>query len=74
MITIAKYINHSLADIVCGRLLEEGFHAHVADDLASFANEGGIIGSQGVRIQVPTNEAEDALLFLHELEEEEDGV
>ena len=56
MVTIATYLDLSLADIVCGRLVAEGFHACLTDSSAALGNDGGIIGAQGVRIQIPDEE------------------
>jgi len=71
MVTIAQYMDYALADIVCGRLHAEGFNAFVVDGLSALWNEGGITGAQGVRIQVPDAEAEDATAFLRELDKQQ---
>jgi hypothetical protein len=69
MRTIATYLDLSLADIVCGRLIAEGFHAYVTDSSAALANDGGIIGAQGIRIQVPDEEAAKATSLLRDIEQ-----
>lgn len=71
MVTIAQYMDYALANIICGRLVAEGFNACLTDELSALTNDGGIFAAQGIRIQIPEEEAEEAIAFLRELEEQE---
>ncbi len=69
MITIGSYMDMMLAEIVRGRLASEGINAVITDDLAALSMEGGVYGSQGVRVRVMQDQAEKARRILAEIEE-----
>ena len=69
MITIGSYMDMMLAEIVRGRLASEGINAVITDDLAALSMEGGVYGSQGVRVRVAQDQADEARRILAEIEE-----
>jgi hypothetical protein len=67
--TIAEFPDLAEADIACQRLLAEGFDASLLHDIANqYARFPGVVP---VRLQVPTNQVEDALNILQMAEEGE---
>jgi hypothetical protein len=67
--TVAVFQDMVLANIVRGCLESEGIDAWVCDEAAALGNEGGVIAAQGVRVQVRTCDAEDAIALLHDIED-----
>jgi len=67
--TIATFNDMMLANIVKGCLESEGIDAWVQDEQAALGSEGHVIGAQGIRAQVRTCDAEEALACLRDIEE-----
>ena len=67
--TIAAFNDMMLANIVKGCLESEGIDAWVQDEQAALGNEGSLIGAQGIRVQVRTCDAEEALACLRNIQE-----
>ncbi|MCC6794710.1 MAG: DUF2007 domain-containing protein [Candidatus Hydrogenedentes bacterium] len=67
-VTVGTYLDMMLAEIVRGRLASEGIDAVVTDDLAALSMEGGVYGSQGVRVRVAQDQAAEARRILAEID------
>ena len=67
--TIATFKDTVIANIVRGCLESEGIDAWIRDEEAAFGNEGGVIAAQGIRLQVRTCDAEEAVAFLRGIED-----
>ena len=67
--TIATFNDMMLANIVRGCLESEGIDAWVQDEHAALGNEGFVIGAQGIRVQVRSEDAERAVALLRTIEE-----
>ena len=67
--TIAVFQDIVLANIVRGCLDSEGIDAWVRDEEAAWTNRGGVLGAQGVRVQVRTCDVEAATALLQDIEE-----
>ncbi len=68
MVTIGSYGDLMLAEIIRGRLESEGITTFLTDDIAALTSEAGIVGTQGVRIRVAEDQAEEAREILAEIE------
>ena len=64
LVTIYKAVSSAQVQIIRSRLEAANFHPFVPDDLSAFGSDPMALGSGGVRIQVPENEAADAKEFL----------
>lgn len=64
MAAVFKTLNIAEADLVCARLQAAGFHAAVMDAIAAFTTDGYSLATQGVRVEVPDSEADEARAFL----------
>jgi hypothetical protein len=67
-VTVGTYLDITLAHLVRGCLEAEGIDAWVADESAAFGNEGGILAAQGIRVNVPADQAEEAVRILQHIE------
>jgi len=67
LVTIGSYGDLMLAELVRGRLESEGIDAFLADDMAALS-EGGTVVTQGVRVRVAQDQAEEARRILAEIE------
>jgi hypothetical protein len=63
-VTIHKAVSAADAQVVRSRLAAANFHPFVPDDLSAFGSDPLALGADGIRIQVPANEAADAKEFL----------
>jgi len=63
-VTIFKSFSVAEAQLVCSRLEAAGFDASVSHELAALSMEGYSMSTGGVRVDVPTEEAEEAKAFL----------
>jgi hypothetical protein len=63
-VTIYRTFNPAEAQLVRARLEAAGFHPFVTDELASLSIDGYSMAAGGVRVQVPSGEADDARLLL----------
>jgi hypothetical protein len=68
--TIATFQDMVLANIVRGSLESEGIDAWVLDETAALGNDGGVLAAQGIRVQVRSGDAEEAVAFLRGIEEQ----
>ena len=64
LVTIYKAFNPADAQLVRSRLDAAGFQAIVADELAALSMDGYAMAIGGIRVQVPSEEAEAAKAFL----------
>ena len=64
LVTIFKAFNPADAQLVRSRLDAAGFQAIVADELAALSMDGYAMATGGIRVQVPSEEAEEARAFL----------
>ena len=64
LVTIFKAFNPADAQLVRSRLDAAGFQAVVADELAALSMDGYGMAIGGIRVQVPSEEAEEAKAFL----------
>jgi hypothetical protein len=64
LVTIFKAFNPADAQLVRSRLDAAGFQAIVADELAALSMDGYSMAIGGIRVQVPSEEAEEAKAFL----------
>ena len=64
LVTIFKAFNPADAQLVRSRLDAAGFQAIVADELAALSMDGYAMATGGIRVQVPSEEAEEAKAFL----------
>lgn len=67
MVTIGSYGDLMLAELVRGRLESEGIDTFLVDDMAALS-EGGTVVTQGVRVRVAQDQAEEARRLLAEIE------
>ncbi len=63
-VTVYKAVTAAQSQIVRSRLEAAEFHPFVPDDLSPFGSDPLALGSGGIRIQVPAEEAEEAKAFL----------
>jgi hypothetical protein len=63
-ITVHKAMSAADAEVVRSRLEAAEFHPFVPDELSAFGSDPLALGSGGIRIQVPEEEAADAAEFL----------
>ena len=64
LVTIFKAFNPADAQLARSRLEAAGFQAIVADELAALSMDGYAMAIGGIRVQVPSEEAEEAEAFL----------
>ena len=64
LVTIFKAFNPADAHLVRSRLDAAGFQAIVADELAALSMDGYAMATGGIRVPVPSEEAEEARAFL----------
>lgn len=64
-VTIYRALNIAQAQLVCSRLQAAGFDAVVSHELAALSMEGYSLSTGGVRIEVPSDQAEEAQAFLN---------
>jgi hypothetical protein len=64
MKAVYRTLNIADADLVRARLEAAGFHAAVLDAIAAFTTEGYSLTTQGIRVEVPDSEADEARAFL----------
>jgi hypothetical protein len=62
--TVFTGFNPAEAQLVCSRLEAAEFHPFVKDEYAALGMEGYALSVGGIKVQVPTEEAEDARAFL----------
>ncbi len=67
-VTVGTYLDITLAHLVRGCLEAEGIDAWVADESAAFGNEGGILCAQGIRVNVPADQADEAIEILRTID------
>ncbi|MFA6240957.1 MAG: DUF2007 domain-containing protein [Candidatus Hydrogenedentales bacterium] len=67
LVTIGSYGDLMLAELVRGRLESEGIDTFLVDDMAALS-EGGTVVTQGVRVRVAQDQAEEARRLLAEIE------
>ena len=67
-VTLGRYNDIPLADIICGRLCAEGLDAVINDDMSALSVDATVIGIGGVCIRVPAGQAEQAARILKEIE------
>lgn len=72
LVTIGSYGDPMLAELVRGRLESEGIDASVVDDMAALS-EGGTVVTQGVRVRVAREQAEEARRILAKIEGQADS-
>jgi hypothetical protein len=63
-VTITTVLNPAEAGLICSRLDAAGFHPFMPDEFAALNTDGYTLAIGGIRIQVPENEAADAVEFL----------
>jgi len=64
LVTIFKAFNPADAQLVRSQLEAAGFQAIVADELAALSMDGYGMAIGGIRVQVPSEEADEAKAFL----------
>lgn len=64
--TVSRTLNPADAQLKRSRLEAAGFHAIVANELSALSLDGYALAAGGILVQVPENEAADALDFLAE--------
>lgn len=64
LVTISTAFNPADAQLTRSRLEAAGFQAIVADELAALSMDGYAMATGGIRVQVPSEEAEEAKAFL----------
>jgi hypothetical protein len=67
-VTLAKFDDLMLAEVICSRLCAEGFDAVLNDDMAALG-VGNPLSVYGVRIVVPADQAEKAARILEQMEQ-----
>lgn len=63
-VVIFKCLNIAEAQLVCSRLQAAGFDASVSHELAALSMEGYSLAAGGVRVEVPSEQADEAREFL----------
>jgi hypothetical protein len=66
-VTLAKFDDLMLAEVICSRLCAEGFDAVLNDDISALG-VGNPLSIEGVRIMVPAEQAEKAARIIADLE------
>ena len=64
LVTISSTFNPSDAQLIRSRLEAAGFHPELTNEIVAESFGGVAIGSKGIRVQVPEDEAADAREFL----------
>ncbi|MBN2507634.1 MAG: DUF2007 domain-containing protein [Verrucomicrobia bacterium] len=59
-VTVFTTFSSGEANLICSRLNAAGLHAQVAHELSALSIEGYSLGAQGIAVQVPDDEAEQA--------------
>lgn len=70
--TVYTALSAADAQLVCSRLQAAGIEARVSDEIASMSMEGYSLAAGGIRIQVPSAQAETARTLVEDLEKPED--
>jgi len=64
-VTVFRSFSAGEAQLVRSRLDAAGFHAEVTHETASLMTEGYSMATGGVRVQVPSTEADEAIALLN---------
>lgn len=64
LVTIFTALNPMDAYLVRSRLEAAGLHPEIANEFSSLTSDGYTLAAGGIRVQVPDNEAADALELL----------
>ncbi|MEI8043547.1 MAG: DUF2007 domain-containing protein [Verrucomicrobiota bacterium] len=64
LVTVFRAFNPADAQLARCRLEAAGFHAEVMHELSSLSMEGYAMAAGGILVQVPDEEAADAMEFL----------
>ena len=64
LVTIFTALNPMDAYLVRSRLEAASFHPEIANEFSSLTSDGYTLAVGGIRVQVPDNEAADALELL----------
>jgi len=63
-VTVFRTFNPVEAQLICSLLASAGLLATVCHETAALTTEGGAISVGGIEVQVPEDEAEDALEII----------
>lgn len=63
-VTVLTAFNPAQAQLACSRLEAAGFHAVVTHELSALSLDGYALAAGGIRVEVPSEEAEEAREFL----------
>ena len=63
-VTIIKAVSAAHAEVIRSRLEAANFHPFMPDECSAFGSDPLALGSGGIRIQVPEDEAAEAKEFL----------
>lgn len=63
--TVYRAFNPADAHLVRSRLESAGFHAFVTNELSALSMDGYALAAGGILVQVPEEETNEALEFLH---------
>ena len=64
LVTVSSTFDPSDAQLIRSRLEAAGFHPELTNEIVAESFGGVAIGSKGIRVQVPEDEATDAREFL----------
>lgn len=64
LVTVSTAFNPADAQLTRSRLEAAGFHAIVSHELSALSMDGYGLAVGGIRVQVPSEEAEEARVFL----------
>lgn len=64
LVTVFQALNPAEAQLVRSRLEAAEFHAQVAHELSALSMEGYALATGGILVQVPEDEAAEAVAFL----------
>lgn len=66
LVTVLRAFNPADAQLAWSRLEAAQFHPIVTHELSALSLDGYAMAAGGIQVQVPENEAEEALAFLNE--------
>jgi len=71
--TVYRTFSAGDAHLVCSRLEAANLQASVAHELSALSMDGYALAAGGIKVQVPEEQAQDAIEIIHTRDDADDG-